>query len=405
MRKLFIFFSVFFCAALSHAQTPQEMRALSKANNDFAIKLYSQLARANSGRNIFFSPYGISMICSILYAGASSDTAKQIAENLSFSTDTKKLASAFEELRKSLDSYAQKQKEELLIANALWAQDNVKLNSEFAGFAQKFYGLEFFQSGTKDLESERNKINSWIRTKTENKIAEAMPERFLVKTTSMVLTNAIYFKGAWQNAFSKDSTKADKFYLSSSTFVNARMMYQEKNFPYIEKDGVQVLEIPYDSDEISMVVLLPVEPGGIKDLENNLTLEKLYWFSQGLWDQKIKLSFPKFKIKSKINLKPELEKIGVTDAFGPKADFMLMSETKGLFVSDVLHNAVLEVNEDGSEAAGATVVDIGPAAKREKVPEFKADRPFLFIIRENKYGSILLMGRVVDPSSANLKIQ
>ena len=403
MKRALAILSICFCAAVSYCQTPQEIRDLAKSNNAFAAKFYASLAKDNPGRNIFFSPYSISTAFSILYAGASSDTARQIAETFSFSTDTEKLASSFSELQKNLNTYNQQQVALFSVANAVWIRDDFKLNPQYSDLIKKSYETELSTSDFKEPEAVRTKINEWVSEKTAKNISELFAKGDLNGTPELVLANAVYFKGRWRNAFNKNSTRAGKFSVSSSTLVNVRMMHQKKNFSYSEKDNVQVIELPYSNGELSMLVILPKDAGGLATLEQGLTIEKINRFSQNLWDKEVSLNFPKFKISYRINLKDSLKKEGVLDAFGPKADFSLMAEGKSLFITNALHKAFAEVDEEGTEAAASTAVQMSLTAKREIIPEFNADRPFLFIIRENQYGSILFMGRITDPSSGNLK--
>ena len=398
MKEILIILSICFCAAEAYCQSPQEIRDLAKSNNAFALKFYSSIAKDNPKHNIFFSPYGVSTAFSILYAGASSETARQLAETFSFSTDTERLASSFAELQKSFDSYSSQKGARLSVANAVWIREGFKLSGKYSELVKKYYETELSTSDFKDPEAVRTKINEWVSDKTARNIKEMFAKGELKGTPELILANAVYFKGSWKNAFSKNSTRADKFIISSSVLADVRMMYQKNNFSYGENDNVQVVELPYSNGELSMIVLLPKDAQSMAKLEQGLTVDKLYGFLRNLWDKEIKLSLPKFNISSQIDLKNNLEKAGVLDAFGSKADFSLMAEGKDLFITDALHRAFAEVDEEGTEAAAATAVQMNLTAKRETIPEFYANRPFIFLIRENKYGSILFLGRMSDPS-------
>ena len=343
-------------------------------------------------------PYGISTAFSILYAGASSDTAKQIAQTFSFSTDTEKLASCYAEMKKSLDSYNTKKEASLSVANAVWIKDDFKLIGKYSDLIKKNYETQLDRTDFKDAEAVRAKINEWVSEKTASNIKEILAKGALNGKAKLVLANAVYFKGSWQSTFDKNATRAEKFGVSTSALVNVRMMHQRNNFPYQEKDDIQVIEMPYSNGELSMIAFLPKGSGSLAKLEQGLTIDRLYQLCQNLWDQDVELGFPKFKISSQIDLKDALQKTGIADAFGQKADFSLMTEGKNLFISDAAHKAFADVSEEGTEAAASTVAQMNLTAKKESIPEFNADRPFIFIIRENKYGSILFMGRVVDPS-------
>lgn len=364
MKRIFTILSICFCAAQAFCQTPQEIRGLARANNSFALKLYQTLAKDNPDQNIFFSPYGISAAFSMLYAGAGSGTAGQIAETFSFSTDTQKLASIFEELQNTYSS----ENPPLAVANAVWVSDTFKLLDSYSGLVKKSYAAEAGSINFKDTEVSRVKINAWVSEKTGGRIGEMFSKSDFKSAPELVLADAVYFKGRWQNAFNKNLTRADKFRASSAAVVDVRMMYEKKDFSYGEKDNAQIIELPYAGGEMSMIVLLPKDAAAMAKLEENLTLEKLYGYLQNLWDKEVRVSFPKFKITSSVNLKSSLQALGVTDAFTPSADFSLMAEGKNLYITDALHKAFAAVDEEGTEAAAATGVTMNLTARREALP-------------------------------------
>ncbi|MCX5782276.1 MAG: serpin family protein [Elusimicrobia bacterium] len=399
-KGLVFLFAGILCAVVSYAQTPQDIRSLVKRNNSFAVKLFAKLQEGATNENIFLSPYSISTAFSIMYAGASSDTARQIAETFNFSSDTEKLCATFCSLQNNLNSIQKEKNVELSIANGIWAQRDFRFNVNFLYLVSQDYGSELALSDFRKPEIPRSEINEWVDKKTKSKIKEMIPEGVLSDQTKMVLINAIYFKGSWDKKFIKNSTKIDKFWISTSTCVDVKMMYQKNNFSYQEKEDVQVIELPYSGNDLSMIILLPKEIDGIEKIEKDLTLEKLYRFTQGLWDQEVKVFFPKFKFSSDVDLKKLLEKMGVTYAFSSLADFSLMTDDKDLFISDAIHKAFVEVDEEGTEAGASTavVVNLTSARIEKKIPEFRADRPFLFFIKDNESGSILFLGKFMNPS-------
>ena len=219
----------------------------------------------------------------------------------------------------------------------------------------------------------------------------------------LVLTNAIYFKGKWASPFKKELTRDQPFFLTADKKANTPMMWQKAHFGYTETDKLQALEMPYDGKDLSMVVLLPKKVDGLADLEKSLTRESLQTWVSGLHQSEVDVTLPKFKMTSEFQLKKVLSDLGMTDAFLPdKANFGGMSSSRDLFIQAVIHKAFVDVNEEGTEAAAATGIAIGvmSAAPVKQTPTFRADHPFLFLIRDTRNGSILFLGRVVNPKAA-----
>jgi len=214
------------------------------------------------------------------------------------------------------------------------------------------------------------------------------------------LTNAIYFKGNWARQFKEDRTMEAPFTLANGKKVDVAMMNQTAEFNYMEMESFQALELPYVDDELSMIILLPNEFDGLDEFEKTLTTENLSKWMDKLHNREVRVSVPKFKMTSQFSLASVLESMGMTDAFSPNADFSGMNGKRNLFISAVIHKAYVDVNEEGTEAAAATAVTIkltsvGPA----RIPVFRADHPFLFLIRDNHSDSILFIGRVMNPKS------
>jgi serpin B len=249
-----------------------------------------------------------------------------------------------------------------------------------------------------ETEKTRQKINRWVEDKTNDKIKNLIPEGALNAMTRLVLTNAIYFKGDWASQFDKDDTEDADFFVSPEKTVTASLMYQKEEFKYAENELLQILQLPYKGDDLSMLVLLPKEKIGLADLEKELTADKLTEWQKRMYEQEIEVYLPKFKMTSQFSLSETLKKMGMSDAFDPgKADFSGMTGNKDLFISAVLHKAFVEVNEKGTEAAAATGVMMQLSMALDE-PVFRADHPFIFMIQDNKTGSILFVGRVMDPT-------
>jgi serpin B len=370
---------------------------LVAGNNTFAFDLYNQLTVQQG--NLFFSPYSISTALAMTYAGARERTETQMARTLHFALSQKRLHPAFGTLGQGLNAIQKEGKVKLHVANSLFPQEDYKFLSEYTGLIKKHYSASAtpvdYRTGTEEA---RQTINSWVEKKTENKIKNLIKRGMLNSTTRMVLANAIYFKGDWARQFKREVTADAPFHLTASKSVNVPMMRQMADFKYGKSDGIQILEMPYDGRQISMLVLLP-EQGKLGDLERILSTEKIKKWVADLIMIELRVLIPRFKMTREFNLTRTLYAMGMTDAFDEaRADFSGMDGTKGsLFISDVVHKAYVDVNEEGTEAAAATGVRFKVTAVAP-VQEFHANRPFIFLIKENDTGSILFMGRVTDPT-------
>jgi len=388
-----------------------------QGNNDFALQLYAKLR--NREGNLFFSPYSISTALAMTYAGARGQTEAQMARVLSFPTlpkvlinnpeclltmpgwEPQRFSSAFGEIIKDLNARGEKGGYELSVANALWGQKGYGFLKEFLELIKTHYDgglneVDFVRAA----ESARKTINAWVEKETKNKIKNLIGPGVLDAMTRLVLTNAIYFKGNWASQFKEDRTKDAPFTLITGEKVNVPMMNQTAEYNYMETEDFQGLELPYVDDELSMIILLPKKIDGLAGLEKTLTADNLSQWLGRLRKRKVIVSVPKFKMTCQFGLAGVLKSMGMTDAFVPDvADFSGMNGRKDLFISAVIHKAYVDVNEEGTEAAAATAVvmtltAIGP----EETPVFRADHPFLFLIRDNCSGSILFIGRAMNPT-------
>lgn len=363
-----------------------------KGNAAFAVNLYRELGAAEG--NIFFSPYSISSALGMTYAGARGNTATEMKETLKFELTQGQLHSAFKELNQQLTANEREADQKLNIANGLCLTGG-DVSKEFKALLKEHYDAEFFAG-------ELDKINEWVNRKTEGKI-EKILER-LDPDSVCVLLNAIYFKGAWESQFKEEHTRSAPFTLSSTKQVTVPLMYQKCDLKILKKQGFQVAAIPYKGSRMSMIVLLPQEVDGLTKLEEQLTDQHLeQWLAEldKTTVRKIQLFMPKFRLETGYDLVPPCKTLGMKDAFDTtgKADFSGMGWPKGkLWISQIKHKAFVEVNEEGTEAAAATAVEMATKSAR-LYPVFRADHPFLFMIRDNQTGSILFMGRLVDPNS------
>ena len=307
---------------------------------------------------------------------------------------------AFGEIIKQLNTSGEKGSYELVVANALWGQKDYKFLSEFLTLVRENYGGDLQQVDfAAQTEAARKTINTWVESKTKDKIKELIKPGMLDSMTRLVLTNAIYFKGKWASPFKPELTKDSSFTLLNGEKPNVPMMNQTGKFGYMETNDIQALEMPYVNNDLSMVILLPKQADGIKDLEKELVSDNLAGWLSGIHKREVQVFFPRFKMASEFGLGKVLSAMGMPDAFSGKADFSGMTGNKDLFISAVVHKAYVDVNEEGTEAAAATGVVMKLTSIREPLPVFRADHPFIFLIRDNQTGSILFLGRVANPAS------
>ncbi|XP_047652135.1 leukocyte elastase inhibitor [Phacochoerus africanus] len=378
------------------------MEQLSAANTRFALDLFRALNESNPAGNIFISPFSISSALAMILLGTRGNTEAQMSKALHFDT-VKDIHSRFQSLNADINkrgaSYI------LKLANRLFGEKTYHFLPEFLASTQKTYGAElasvdFLQAS----EEARKAINEWVKEQTEGKIPELLASGVVDSTTKLVLVNAIYFKGSWQEKFMTEATKDAPFRLNKKDSKMVKMMYQKKKFPfgYIKELKCRVLELPYQGKDLSMVILLPDsiedEATGLRKIEQHLTLEKLREWTkpENLDLLEVNVHLPRFRLEESYDLNAPLARLGVQDLFGSRADLTGMSEARDLFISKVVHKSFVEVNEEGTEAAAATA---GIAVFAMLMPEedFVADHPFIFFIRHNPSSNILFLGRLSSP--------
>ncbi|MFH0827395.1 MAG: serpin family protein [Candidatus Omnitrophota bacterium] len=393
---LFLFSSLF----------AEDANSVVDANNQFAFELYARYK--SSEENIFFSPYSISSALAMAYEGAEGTTADEIQAVFHFPKDDSLRREEFQRINNRINR--KDKKYELHIANALWAQKDYLFLEEYFNLIENYYAgkvtnLDFVN----ETEKSRLSINNWVVEQTNNKIKGLIPSGVLGELTRLVLTNAIYFKGAWFEQFGRKYTKEEDFRVSPGNIVKVQMMsLSGEEFNYAETEQVQVLELPYDGKELSMLIFLP-KNDDLESVEASLNAQKLSEWKNSLKRERVDVYLPKFKFENKYFIKGTLKEMGMATAFtlgidfGGKADFSGMTGKKDLNIDEVIHQSFIAVNEEGTEAAAVTavVIDVGavwPPQPRE-IKIFKADHPFIFIIEEKKTGNILFLGRVSDPNA------
>jgi serpin B len=366
--------------------------AVVEANTEFALDLYGKV-RERPG-NLVISPYSISSALVMTYAGAKHGTAAQMAGVLGFAPEDQSLHAAFRSITDELHERAKAGAVDLTVANGLWVQEGKQLLDGFADLAEEDYdaGLEHVDFAG-DSEAALKTINAWVARESKKRIKDILREGALGPSTALALTNAIYFRGNWAVEFDKDKSEPGDFWIRPDSSVSVQMMRRKDQFNYNETETLRALELPYADSSFSMMVLIPKSRDGLGEVEHSLAPQSLGRWLSLMRERMMIVELPRFEVRSDFELDETLKTMGMTDAFTPGlADFSGMTGDKDLFIGAVVHAASLKVDEQGSEAAAGTAVEV-----KKRYPVLRVDHPFLFLIRDNGSGSILFMGRVTDP--------
>ena len=382
---------------------------IADSNNRFSASLYRTITKGaeNAGSNVFFSPFSISSALALTFEGARGTTADEIRSVFFFPANESVLRQGFNATNAAINQ--RNAGYTLSTANALWAENTSAFLPEYTNIAEQYYGanttnLDFI--GQPD--TSRQIINAWVADRTNNKIQNLLPEGSISPATRLVITNAVYFKGTWEKQFDPNQTTDTPFTKPDGTTVVASMMQKTDKdavYPYAETADLQMLILPYTATNgtgLSMIVLLP-KGNDLSAIDLYLDPANLSALEQSASSRRVTVYIPKFKIESQYSLKETLSTMGMPTAFSTAADFSGMDGARDLYISDVIHKACIEVNEEGTEATAATGVVMNMAAvasgSEPPVPVFRADHPFVFFIQENNTGTILFTGRVTDPTS------
>jgi serpin B len=390
------------CPNLELIDPMKPQKEAAAAVNGFAADLYARLAGTEPGA-LFLSPFSIESALAMTSAGARGKTLEEMEKVLHLPKDPH---AAFGALINRLNGGAEEKERsyQLSVANAIWAQKGFPWKKEFIALTREHYGAGLTEVDFTESEAARKRINEWVERQTKQKIKNLIGPGAITRFTRMVLANAIYFKSTWQYRFDKKLTKDAPFTRDDGTKAEVPMMTQRANLNYGETyvggrcgTPVQILELPYTDRELSMRVFLPEKSGGVEQLALALAQKELA--EPDLIPTEVNVFLPRFKAESGFSLKPVLRDMGMKAAFDD-ADFTGMSpKGKDLFISEVIHKAFVDVDEAGTEAAAATGVIIREIVRAPMQPKvFRADRPFLFTIRENATGTVLFQGRYSGPS-------
>jgi serpin B len=369
-----------------------------KGNSAFALSLYGCL-RSQPG-NLFFSPQSISTAFAMAYAGARGQTATEMAGVFHFELPPEQLHPAMGRLLAAMNE--KNSNYQLNVADALWAQQNQNLLPGYLKLVESNYAAGFHQVNfLLSPDTARMTINQWIEKQTNNKIQNLIPPGAVNSTTRLVLTDAIYFKGDWLDPFDKRATGDADFHVASLQTVKASLMHHTGAYSYFDGGTFQALQLPYKGGALAMIVLLPKKVDGLPALEQSLSNDALSnWIGKLAPAARVIVTLPRFTMTQQFELSHALSALGMPQAFSGAADFSGMTGQRDFSISAAIHKAFVDVNETGTEAAAATSTVMFAAAMRVEPPPiiFRADHPFLFLIRDTRSSSILFLGRVVDPT-------
>ncbi|KAM6135152.1 ovalbumin-related protein Y-like [Pterocles gutturalis] len=388
------------------------MGSISAANAEFCFDVFKELKVYHANDNIFYSPLSIISALAMVYLGARGNTQSQMEKVLHFDNvtggedTTDSQCGSYEYIHNTFKNFltditTTNATYSLKMADKLYIEKTYPVLPEYLKCAKKFYKAELEEVNFKTATEEaRQLINSWVEKETNGQIKDFLVSGSVDLDTAMVLVNAIYFKGIWKMAFEEENTREVPFNVTEQESRPVQMMCQNSTFKVatVAAEKMKILEIPYASGELSMLVLLPDDVSGLEQLENKINFEKLtQWTSPNVMEKKkVKVYLPRMKIQEKYNLTSVLMALGMTDLFSPSANLSGISSAKSLKISEAMHEAYMEVNEEGTEMAGSEEV-MGDIKHSSEFEEFKADHPFLFLIKHNPTNIILFFGKYCSP--------
>uniref|UniRef100_UPI00398F4B2D neuroserpin n=1 Tax=Pristiophorus japonicus TaxID=55135 RepID=UPI00398F4B2D len=374
---------------------------------EFSVKVYHHLRSMEKDENIFYSPFSIANALGMVELGAGGTTLEQIQHVMGYNHMHK--GEEFDLLRDlSRSMKADSQQYVMKLANSLFVQEGFQLNDKFLQMLKKYFSASVGSIDFSQSSSVADHINEWVQNQTNNKIQDLSSPKDFNALTRLVLVNAIYFKGNWKSQFRAENTRTFPFTKDDESEIQIPMMYQQGDFYYGEfSDGsneaggvYQVLEMPYDGDKMSMMVVLPRQEVQLATLEPLIKTQLINEWASSVKKQKVEVYLPRFKVMQNIDLKEALAGLGISEMFGVDADLSGMTGMKDLHISKAIHMSFIEVNEEGSEAAAASEM-IAVSRMMVLNPQVIADHPFFFLIRNRKTGTILFMGRVMHPEDIN----
>lgn len=369
--------------------------------NRFALELYAEAAEGQG--NFFYSPLSVSLATSMLYAGARTETEAQMARVLHTDSDQKSYHQGMAQLRGAINESMRASRVQLNVANALFAQSGFDVRAAYRRTVEGQYGAGLFPVDFATAhQTSRQRVNRWVANKTRGRIGAMIPEGMLTADTRLVVLNAVYFKAQWLDPFDRSETRWEPFWVAKDKPLKVPMMHGSGYYRYGESEELQILQLFYKGARMSMTIVLPRVRDGLSALEAQLSPEVLADWMALQSGESVRVALPRFTMESEVNLIPPLLRLGMTDLFSEqRANLFGITEMKPFFVSNFLHKAGVIVTEEGTEAYAASAADagFGGPPPEPQWRTFRADHPFLFIIRDIRTGVILFMGRVVDPTA------
>ncbi len=378
--------------------------SISSSINVFAFDLHAQLKRP--GENLFISPLSIFTAITMMHAGARTTTEEELRRVLHLSIPQRSMPLKVKEV---VDGLLSSKNAEVNIANAIWTDRSYTLLDSFLFIIDENYDGNLYIEDFKDVEGLCEKINAWVSEKTRKKIGSIINPNMVDPEMKLILVNAIYFNGKWKNPFKAELTQDASFYLQDGSTTSVPMMHQKERFSYFEDTTMQVLALRYEgmqdpgaSECFSMIIFLPREKDGLEAMEKAMTVDTMMMLVENLEKREVKVYIPRFKIETRYELKEDLKELGMTESFSSRANFSGIVDASGgvsPYIGEIIHKAFVDVNEEGTEAAAATLITMlrkGPPLHQE-IPVFKADHPFMFMIWDSGSSSILFLGRTINP--------
>ncbi len=382
-------------------ETPVKIEPkITDATLGFAWRLLNQLESAEEGRNLFFSPLSVSLALSMALNGAEGETYQQIAktlgyENLSLDAVNAQSALLMQTLR-SPDPKA-----EVSVANSLWVAEGFPIEADFVKRLQQFYDAEAQNLDfARAPEAAAQRINEWVKAQTREMIPKLFEANAFNADTVAVLVNALYFKGKWQKPFSKEATHEMPFRMENGRTKPVPMMMTSGKYPYYTGDGYQAVALPYGEGNLMFYLLLPDEGRTVAQLVEHMNPERWKQMAAQMKPTEGDVGLPRFRVETQYALKPILQQLGMEAPFQPDgADFSRINRAYGkkIYINQVIHKAVVQVDEEGTEAAAATGIEMRITAAPVNHFTVIADRPFLFAIVHQPAGAVLFMGIVREP--------
>ncbi len=378
--------------------TDPEIEAVASGNNAFALDLYSHLARQRGNRVL--CPFSLRTLLVMVYGGARAETEREMARALRLRLDKGKALPVHGRFYERLHKEERRGPVELFVADSLWVDRRFRLRSDYVELLRRHYGIPLrradFDRAHKRI---RVEINQWVEKQTRGRIAELIPPGVLTPLTALTIVNAVAFHAEWAARFDVEQTKEAPFWLARGGSVKVPLMTTRGAYPYVDGGWFRMLELPYAGDALSMLVLVPREDDGLSELETTLTPVNLDAWQKGLKKTDVRVFLPRFEVHSSVRPVEALQAMGMREAFGVNADLTGLSTWEKIWISHILHGATIRVDERGTGAPAESAATMTPGAATEASPDviFRADHPFLFLIRHRPTGAILFVGRYVDP--------